>query len=107
MYRSVYITILICPILTRLKYGYLDMNKVNKSPSDEPYSSEDLDSIPGGYQLLSQPRKLFTVDFQDKRQVELLVVQGIYKSLDFKVKQYIGLESFNSKGVIFLLSMKN
>ena len=87
LYRSVYITILICPILTRLKYGYLDMNKVNKSPSDDPYSSEDLDSIPGGYQFLSQPRKLFTVDFQDKRQVELLVVQGIYKSLDFKVSK--------------------
>ena len=38
----------------------------------EPYTTENLNTVPGGYTLLGQPTTLFTIDFENKAEVKIV-----------------------------------
>ena len=68
--------------------GYLDINfrltadwRLSDG-SDEPYQSERLSSLPGGFKLLSSPKLLFDVNFMELGNIEAMI-QGKEIEVDF------------------------
>jgi len=62
------------------KFGYLESSHLLvKSSSSEPYSSEALNEVPGGFQPLAPPTHLIHINFQDRRQVSSLIEKGVDK----------------------------
>jgi len=77
----------------RDKYGYLKLDKLNiksnftTKDDREPYCCEDLKSVPESFKLLAQPKRLFSIDFQNKHEVEDMLRVGQNKSLQFNVNR--------------------
>jgi len=44
----------------------------------EPYLTEKLDSVQGGFRMLSEPQKLFSVSFEDPGQIEELIEGKVF-----------------------------
>ncbi len=44
----------------------------------EPYTTENLKAVPGGYTLLAQPQSLFSIDFENKAQVQITIQNLIF-----------------------------
>jgi len=60
--------------------GYLECEGVSvladmtgEGGREEPYLTEKLDSVRGGFRMISSPQKLFSVSFEDPRQIEELI----------------------------------
>jgi hypothetical protein len=67
--------------------GYLDTRGVRLgTDSAEPYGSERLDALPGGFQLLAPPQTIFTVDFEDPADIASLLA-GRVSSVSFPVNR--------------------
>ena len=70
-------------IFSRENLGYLTLTasrlrvladmKTGEGERLEPYLTEDLTSIPGGFKFLSPPQRLFSVDFQDVSNIKTLL----------------------------------
>ncbi|XP_023335504.1 protein arginine N-methyltransferase 9 isoform X2 [Eurytemora carolleeae] len=75
------------------RYGYLDTQNLDirshllsQNPR-EPYTSESLSSIPGGYKLLTKPNLLFSIDFNNKTEVDELSLVGRVSAVDLPVSE--------------------
>jgi hypothetical protein len=67
--------------------GYLNTPGLRLgTDSAEPYGSERLDNLPGGFQLLAPPQTIFTVDFEDPADIDSLLA-GRVCSVSFPVSQ--------------------
>ena len=80
-----------CPAVSRSQslqpssLGYLTTpSLLLASSSTEPYTTERLAQLPGGYSLLSPPQTLFTVDFEDPSDIASLISGKVF-SLSFPV----------------------
>jgi len=65
--------------------GYLECERVRvvadmigEGDKEEPYMTEKLDSVRGGFKMLSRPQKLFSVSFECPEQIEELVEGKVF-----------------------------
>jgi len=74
--------------LRRHQFGYLHCSGLEVEVArEEPYTSEQLAEIEGGYEMLAQPRVVFTVDFNNVEEIVGFVSQENRFTVRFPVER--------------------